>query len=39
MVRLSAESKTRQDLGIMQEDISDDQTKRVVEQIRDNPEL
>ena len=39
MVRLSAESKTRQDLGIMQEDISDDQTKLVAEQIRDNPEL
>ena len=39
MVRVSADSKTRQDLGIMQEDISDDKTKRVVEQIRDNPEL
>ena len=39
MVRVSVDSKTRQDLGIMQEDISDDQTKRVVEQIRDNPEL
>ena len=39
MVRVSADSKTRQDLGIMQEDISDDQTKRVLKQIRDNPEL
>jgi hypothetical protein len=28
MVRVSADSKTRQDLGIMQEDISDGQTKQ-----------
>ena len=39
MVRVSADSKTRQDLGIMQEDISDEKTKQVVKQIRDNPEL
>jgi hypothetical protein len=39
MGRVSADSKTRQDFGIMQKDISDDQTKRVLKQIRDNPEL
>ena len=37
MVRVSADSKTRQDLGIMQEDISNDQTKLAVERIRDDP--
>ena len=39
MVRVSVDSKTRQDLGILQEDISDEKTKQVVKQIRDNPEL
>jgi hypothetical protein len=37
MVRVSADSVTRQDLGIMTEDITDDDARKVVEKISNNP--
>ena len=37
MVRVTADSATREDLGIVTEDIPDDQARKVVEKIRDNP--
>jgi hypothetical protein len=37
MVLVSADGQTRQDLNIVTEDISDDQPRKVCEQVRDNP--
>jgi hypothetical protein len=37
MVRVSADSKTREDLNIMTEEVPEDQARRVVEKVSDNP--
>jgi hypothetical protein len=38
MVKVSADSATRQDLDIMQETISEENARRVVEKLANNPQ-
>jgi hypothetical protein len=38
MVKVSADSATRQDLDIMQETISEENARRIVEKLANNPQ-